>query len=143
MPGMSEDTWDQELDGQFLESWRQQLMAQAWASLERVEERTGQPLAEILRLRVASPELRSPQLAERLSAQLGRAVSATWVRLNLHRARALFVEALLGEVERTLANPSPERLEEELIELGLLEHCRSGLKRRHRSPAQGSPLVTE
>ena len=72
LPEMNEDSWDQELDGQFLESWRQHLMAHAWASLDRVEERTGQPLAAILRLRVASPELRSPQLAEPLRSSVER-----------------------------------------------------------------------
>src|SRR5262249_15150135 len=115
--GPDTDAWDQDLDRQFLESWRDQLMVHAWAALEKVQERTGQPFADVLRLRVASPDLRSPQLAEQLSQRLGRSVNSGWVRLNLHRARDLFVEALLGQVEHSLGTDSPERLEQELIEL--------------------------
>ncbi|HZW29358.1 MAG TPA: sigma factor [Isosphaeraceae bacterium] len=130
--GDDADAWADDLDRQFLESWREQLMAHAWAALEKVQERTGQPFAAVLRLRVACPELRSPQLAEQLSQRLGRPVNAGWVRLNLHRARDLFVESLLGQVEHSLGTHSPERLEQELIELGLFEYCRSAL--RHRGP---------
>jgi DNA-directed RNA polymerase specialized sigma24 family protein len=127
------DPWECDLDRQFLDSWREQLMAHAWTALDMVQERSGQPFADVLRLRVANPDLRSPQLAERLSERLGRSVNAGWVRLNLHRAREMFVESLLDEVERSLGKPSPERLEEELSDLGLLEHCRSGLQRRGRN----------
>jgi DNA-directed RNA polymerase specialized sigma24 family protein len=130
------DPWDRDLERQFLDSWRDQLMAHAWTALDKVQKRTGQPFADVLRLRVANPDLRSPQLAELLSERLGRSVNAGWVRLNLHRAREMFVESLIGEVEQSLGKPSPARLEEELSELGLLDHCRSGLKRRgHKPPA--------
>jgi DNA-directed RNA polymerase specialized sigma24 family protein len=125
-----EGSWDQDLDRQFIESWREQLMAQAWTELDRSQERTGQPFADVLRLRITSPDLRPPELAQRLSERLGRPVNAGWVRINLHRARDMFVGSLLAEVERSLGNSSQERLEEELIELGLFEHCRSVLKRR-------------
>jgi DNA-directed RNA polymerase specialized sigma24 family protein len=141
LPAIDEDPWDQELDGRFLDSWREQLLAQAWITLDRAQERTGQPLADVLRLRVTNPEMRSPELAERLSQSLGRTVNAGWVRLNLHRARDMFVESLLSEVERSLGNPTHERLEEELIELGLLEHCRSVLKRRGVRPGKSMPVV--
>jgi DNA-directed RNA polymerase specialized sigma24 family protein len=130
--GENSDEWGQNLDGQFLASWCDQLMSQAWVTLEKVQERTGQPFAEVLRMRVACPDLRSAQLAEKLAEGLGRPVNAGWVRLNLHRARAMFVESILGQVEQSLGTHSPERLEEELIELGLLEYCRSALK--HREP---------
>jgi RNA polymerase sigma-70 factor (ECF subfamily) len=104
-----------------------------------VQKRTGQPVAEVLRLRVANPDLRSPQLADRLTERLGRPVNAGWVRLNLHRARDLFVESLLVEVEKSIDDQAPERLEEELSEMGLLDYCRSVLKRR-KKPG-GSELV--
>jgi RNA polymerase sigma factor (sigma-70 family) len=117
-------------DSRFLESWRGELMAKAWAALDQTQARTGQPFADVLRLRVQQPELRSPQLAEQLSVRLGRPVNAGWVRQNLHRARDLLVDALIHEVEQSLENTSPERLEDELDELGLLERCRPALKRR-------------
>ena len=74
------DPCERDLDREFLDSWRENLMAHAWTALDKVQERTGQPFADVLRLRVASPELRSPQLAERLSERLGRSVNAGWVR---------------------------------------------------------------
>ena len=79
------ELWDH--DSRFLESWRGELMAKAWAALNQVQARAGQPFADVLRLRVEQPDRRSPELAELLSARLGRPVSAGWVRLNLHRAR--------------------------------------------------------
>jgi RNA polymerase sigma factor (sigma-70 family) len=130
-PAAEEGTpWERQIDEQFLSSWRDHLMAHAWASLQRVQDRTGQPFASVLRIRVDNPDLRSSELAERLSATLPKPVNAGWVRLNLYRARDLFVEALLSEVERSLGDSSSERLEDELIELGLYEHCREALKRR-------------
>jgi len=47
-----------------------------------------------------------------------------------------FLESLLAEVGRSLGNPTLERLRVELIELGLLEHCRSVLKRRGVAPGK-------
>jgi RNA polymerase sigma-70 factor (ECF subfamily) len=128
--------WAQDLDRQFLESWREHLMAHAWSALERVQARTGRPFADVLRLRVARPELHSPELAAGLSELLGRPVNAGWVRLNLHHARDIFVESLLGEVEQSLGTDAPQRLEDELIELGLLQHCRSALRRRGQAAAK-------
>jgi RNA polymerase sigma-70 factor (ECF subfamily) len=89
---------------------------------------------EVLRLRVASPELNSLQLAERLSQRLGRPVKSGWIRLNLHRARDMFVKSLIDEVKRSLG-AHPDRLEDELSELGLLEYCRSVLDRCAPPPA--------
>jgi RNA polymerase sigma-70 factor (ECF subfamily) len=122
------DEWVDALDQQFLMSWREQLMAHAWSALDRLQERRGQPFADVLRLRVTSPEMNSLQLAERLSQCLGRPVRSGWVRLNLHRARDMFVKSLIDEVKRSLG-AHPERLEEELSELGLLQYCRSVLDR--------------
>jgi hypothetical protein len=134
-PAVDNDSWDRELDRQFLESWREQLMAHAWSALDRVQERRGQPFADVLRLRVASPSLRSPELAKQLSERLGRPVKAGWVRLNLHRARDMFVKSLLDEVKRSLGS-QPQRLDEELSELGLLEYCQSVLHRSADRPGK-------
>ena len=71
-----------EHDARFLESWRGELMAKAWTALDELQARSGQPFADVLRLRVEQPDVRSPQLAELLSARLGRPVNAGWVRTN-------------------------------------------------------------
>ena len=120
----------EDFDRQFLIHWRQELMARAWDALARLQERTGQPYHTVLRLRVDHPELRSPQMAERLSALLGRQVGAGGVRQTLHRARDRFVEFLLAEVVASLKDPTSEQVQEELIELGLWDYCRPAISIR-------------
>ncbi len=121
---------DVDTDRQFLDSWCDELLAHAWAGLARVEAATGQPFHAVLRFRADHPEMRSPQLAEELTAQLGRPFSAPGVRQTLHRARQKFAALLLDEVFHSLPDPTPERLEEELVALGLIEYCKPALERR-------------
>jgi RNA polymerase sigma-70 factor (ECF subfamily) len=117
-------------DRQFVESWCDELLARAWAALAQGETASGQPLYAVLRFRADHPEMRSPQMAEQLTAQLGRPFTAAGVRQILHRARERFATLLLDEVTHSLGNPLAEELEEELVELGLLDYCRPALERR-------------
>src|SRR5437667_167879 len=78
--------------------------------------RTGQPYYAVLRCRSDHPELRSPQMAERLSSQLGKPLTAAATRQLLHRARERFGDLLLDEVIHSLANPTAEQVEQELID---------------------------
>lgn len=119
-----------DFDAAFAESWRKELMAQAWDSLEKHQHRTGQPFHTVLRLRAQHPQLRSEEMARQLSARLGKEVNAGWVRQNLHRARDQFARYLLDAVRSSLKHPSRDELIEELAELGLLEYCRPALERR-------------
>jgi RNA polymerase sigma-70 factor (ECF subfamily) len=121
---------DAEGDRAFVESWCDELLARAWAALAEVEARTGQPFHAVLRFRADHPEMRSPQLAERLSAHLGRPFTPAGVRQTLHRAREKFADLLLCEVSLSLENPRADHLEQELVELGLLDYCRPALQRR-------------
>ncbi len=129
------DPWETDLDRQFLASWRDQLLARAWAALDQVQARTGQPFADVLRLRVEGPDLRTAELAERLSERRGCPVKAGWVRLNLHRARDIFVKTLIDEVKHSLGKHGFASVEEELSDLGLLEYCRKALRRRRQPPS--------
>jgi RNA polymerase sigma-70 factor (ECF subfamily) len=117
-------------DRQFVDSWCDELLARAWAALAEIEARTGQPFYAVLRFRADHPEMRSPRLAEQLSACLGKPLTAAGVRQTLHRARQKFADHLLDEVTQSLDNPTAEQLEEELLELGLLDYCRPALGRR-------------
>jgi hypothetical protein len=83
----------------------------------------------VLRFRADNRDLPSPEMAERLAAQLGRSLTPVGVRQILHRARERFADALLDEVLHSLDRPTVEHLEQELIDLGLLDYCRSALKR--------------
>jgi hypothetical protein len=119
-----------DFDEQFTESWKRELMAQAWASLAAEEERGGSPYHTVLQFRTKHPELKSPEMASKLSAVLGRPVSAGWVRETLSKARDQFVFALLDGVKASLQKPTRAEVLEELADLGLLDYCRPTLKRR-------------
>jgi DNA-directed RNA polymerase specialized sigma24 family protein len=119
-----------ELDHGFLEKWRDELLARSWAHLSRIEDQTGQPFYTILQFRAAHLELSSGQIAEQLSTQLGKPLNAAGIRQTLHRARERFADLLVEEVAQTLAEPTPDQIEQELLELGLLEYCRPALQRR-------------
>ena len=119
-----------ELDHSFLASWRDELLARSWVELARIENQTGQPFYTVLRFRAEHPDLSSGQIAEQLGAQMGKPLTATGVRQTLHRAREKFAGLLLDEVAQSLEHPTADRIEQELLELGLLEHCRPALQRR-------------
>jgi RNA polymerase sigma-70 factor (ECF subfamily) len=124
-------------DADLLTEWRYELLQRAWDALAEWEAQTRQPLYTVLRFRADNPKLRAAQSAERLGEQLSRAVSAEWVYKKLHLAREKYADLLLREVAQTLAEPDPEGLEQELLDLGLLEYCRTALKRHGETRPTG------
>ena len=129
VPGQNEpsavDEGLEQFDRQFLLSWRTDLLDRAWAALDEMERRTGQPHHTILRLRVDEPGLTSKQWAERLAERLKRPISPGAFRQALQRARREFALRLIGEVRASLLEkPSRHSLEQELADLELLEYCR-------------------
>jgi RNA polymerase sigma-70 factor (ECF subfamily) len=116
-------------DVQFVESWRQQLLAQAWAGLSKYDRKHGSRYYEVLRFRAEHRELSSAEMASRLGARLGKAVSADWVRQTLRRAREQFADLLLEELADSLEAPTRESLAEELADLRLLSYCQHALER--------------
>jgi RNA polymerase sigma factor (sigma-70 family) len=112
-------------DEQFLESWRQQLLSRAWKALHERDA----TYYTVLKMRAENNELSSAQMAERLSGELGHAVSADWVRTRLKRARDQFADLLLEELAHSMDNPTRERLEEELADSRLLMYCQDALTR--------------
>jgi RNA polymerase sigma-70 factor (ECF subfamily) len=119
-----------EAEQQFLSSWRAELMDRAWLALAAIEKKSGQPYFTILRCRREHPLLDSASLAERVGSQLGRSYSVDGIRQALHRARDKYADLVLSEVAQSVDRDAPEDLEAELIELGMLEYCRSALERR-------------
>jgi RNA polymerase sigma-70 factor (ECF subfamily) len=128
VPGADPD-WEA-LDQPFLDKWREELLARAWEALEELQSKTGQPYYTALRSKTEQPEVRSAQLAEQLSATLGKPYTENGVRQLLYRARHHFADLLVAEVARSLESEEPAELEQELIELDLLCYCQSALERR-------------
>jgi RNA polymerase sigma-70 factor (ECF subfamily) len=112
------------------QSVRDELLALTWAALAASDRATGQSFHTVLRLRSDHPAMRSPQMAEQLTTQLGKSVTPEWVRKMLQLARTRFAEFLVEEAGHLLQNPTDEQLEQELMDLGLLDFCRSFLKQR-------------
>jgi RNA polymerase sigma-70 factor (ECF subfamily) len=127
-----------ELDRAFTENWRDELLARAWTALASLEQRSGQPFYTVLRLRADHPDVRSPELAVKVSEHLGKTMTAEGVRQTLHRSREKFAELLLDDVQQSIGTDSSTALEEELTDLGLLTYCRPAVARRSEgiSPSQ-------
>jgi DNA-directed RNA polymerase specialized sigma24 family protein len=119
-PVIQRDTTDDD----FLHSWRSELMARAWESLAKAQEKTGQPYYQVLRFRVENPKMPSGPMAEQLGEHLGESLTAAGVRQLLHRGRAMFANFLIEHVRTSLDNPTVEQLEEELLDLDLLAYCK-------------------
>jgi RNA polymerase sigma-70 factor (ECF subfamily) len=124
--GPEPDTPASERD--FAESWRQQLLAQAWSGLAKYDRRHGSRYYEVLRFRAENREATSAEMARRLGARLGKSVTPEWVRQTLRRAREQFAGLLLEELAQSLESPTREALAEELAELRLLTYCREALE---------------
>jgi hypothetical protein len=108
---------------EWLAGWRQCLLDRAWRKLEFKQQHTrGNWHFAVLKLKADHPQATSEDLAAKVGAK--PPLSAPAFRKQLSRARAAFGLALIVEVERTLDNPMPEAVLEELAELGLLVYVR-------------------
>jgi RNA polymerase sigma-70 factor (ECF subfamily) len=120
-----------DIDRTFLRNWREALLARCWSLLESIEKDTGHLYYTVLRFRFEHAELSSAEMASKLSTQIGKPVTSAGVRQTLHRARDKYADLLIEEVAHSLDHPTVEHLEQELEDLGLLEHCRPALSRRN------------
>lgn len=113
-----------ELEAQFAESWRQELLSSTWNRLKEYQAKRDNHYFSVLRFRAENPGLDSQQLAAQLSAKLSRDVTADWVRQNLKRARDKFCAILISEISKTLPPESTdEQIQAELAELRLLKYA--------------------
>jgi RNA polymerase sigma factor (sigma-70 family) len=111
------------LDAEALASWKKTVLEMAWKALEEYQrEHPGSVAYTLLRLRANHPDDDSDALAGRLSAAVGKPFRADAMRQQLRRARVRFAQVLLEEIARSLDDPTPEHVEEELIETGLMPY---------------------
>jgi RNA polymerase sigma-70 factor (ECF subfamily) len=113
----------------FDEAWRDELLTRTWTALADVSK----AWYDVLHFRAAHPDMPSTEMAQQLSGELGRPLTPEGVRQLLHRAREKFADLLVDEVAHSLDQPTLDRVEEELEELGLLDYCRPILQRRQSS----------
>lgn len=113
-------------DRAFIASWREELLERTWQALAEAN----LAFHTVLLHRIDHPDASSAQMAEQLTALLGKAVNAAWVRKTLQRAHDKFADLLVEEVARSLQTAESEPLREELEELELLKYCGAALERR-------------
>jgi len=131
--GRQEHGSDQEWNA----GWQRSVLQVTWGALEAYERsHPGTVAWTLLRLRSEHPDDDSAQLAARLSQATGRTFRADAMRQQLRRARLRFAELLVEEIARGLDNPTPERVEDELIEVGLMEYVRGFLPPDWRSKGE-------
>jgi RNA polymerase sigma-70 factor (ECF subfamily) len=121
----------------WLDDWRRCLLERAWDALEARQRAAPDSLCyAALRLTADHPDEDSAALAARAAALCGRPVRPDAFRKQLSRARRLFARLLAAEAARTLEDPTPALVEEELADLGLLVHVRPYLPADWREVGQ-------
>jgi RNA polymerase sigma-70 factor (ECF subfamily) len=119
---------ESDMNREWLDSWRQCLLDRVWEALERQRQQASDNQAYlVLRLTIDHPEEDSAALASRAAALCDRPLSPAAFRKQLSRARNRFARLLVSEVERTLAEPTPLAIREELVDLGLMAFVRDVL----------------
>ena len=109
----------------WLQPWRQCLLDRVWQALDLYQRGEPDNLAyTALRLIVDFPDEDSTSLAARASQTSGRTIRAGSFRKHLSRARRTFARLLIEEVARTLERATPETVEDELVEIGLMPYLR-------------------
>jgi hypothetical protein len=128
---------EEEADREWLARWRRCVLESVWEALDDHQRRSpGNLFYTVLRVVVDHPGEDSPALAARAGALTGRPLRAAAFRKQVSRARRLFAELLVQEVRKTLEDPDPLAVEEELIEVGLMKYVRPFLPADWRTRGQ-------
>ncbi len=111
------------LEEEDLKVWRSAVLDLAWKALEEYERtHPGSAAFSVLRLRADLPDADMEELAARLSEKTGKPFQAGALRQQLRRARLRFAQLLLEEIAAGMDDPTPERVEEELRDVGLFPY---------------------
>lgn len=76
----------------------------------------------VLLLRSGSPHLSYDELTERVSGRIEKPVTSAWVRKQVFLARSHLRQCIRDEVASTLADPTNDAVDDELMQLGLKEY---------------------
>jgi RNA polymerase sigma-70 factor (ECF subfamily) len=114
---------------EFLNGWREELLARTWEALAQYEKETGKLYHTTLNYRTRNSDTSSADMARVFTERFGRPFTAAGVRQTTHRAREKFGDFLVAEVARSLEATDTETIEQELIDLGLHSYCQDAVKR--------------
>lgn len=118
---------------QFLDSWRDDLLARTWQALSDYEANGGGPYHTVLQMRIQRPGMKTAELAEVIADKLDKPTSAGSCRVLVHRSREKFAMLLIETIAETLEDATNEAIESELIDLKLIDYCREALEAHNQS----------
>ncbi len=122
------DTLGPSVDDRWNEDWRKTVLDGAWKALDAYQnQRPDNHFTSLLRMISEQPEADSETLADRLAEVSGQRLQASAVRKQISRARRKFAQLVVEEVKLTLQGPTPDEVEEELVEVGLMPYLRDYL----------------
>lgn len=126
---------ENDFDVTFGKSVSEELIGRVWEALQQFENESGQVYYTTLKQRARQHACSSRELAAIVGKQLKppRTISATAIRKTLQRSREKFAELLVLEVRHLIGCSDFDKVEQELIDLGLHEYCRSALQRRRHA----------
>ena len=117
-----------ELSGYWQRDWHECILGRVWQRLQHREESSENNLFfTILQASTKNEDADSVTLAQQVSEQTGRPVSAELFRQQLSRARKAFARLIVEEVAETLEDANRESLVEELSEVGLMPYVQAYL----------------
>src|SRR5262249_29459922 len=79
-----------DLDRDLVRSWGAGGLARCWQAVEAFDSQSNKMFYKVLRFRAEHPKMSSEEMAEALSRELGKPLTAAAVRQTLHRAREKF-----------------------------------------------------
>lgn len=110
-------------------NWRKCLIERVWHALEMKQRASeGCYYFTVLKFLSEHPNATSQVAAQHVSEKIGRPYRADACRQQYVRARRHFAELIVIELKASLADPSFEALEAELIDLDLMKYVRDYLR---------------
>jgi RNA polymerase sigma-70 factor (ECF subfamily) len=111
---------DEAADRALTSEWQRCVLDRVWRELEAHERQSpGNLCYTVLQIVAEFPHEDSPKQAQIASQRAKRTLSAEAFRKQVSRARRLMADLILTEVARSIAAPTAEDVEGELVELGL------------------------
>jgi RNA polymerase sigma factor (sigma-70 family) len=123
-------------DARWTAQWRASVLEHVWNAMQRQERcQPGTHACTLLKLRTEFPDATSEQLAEKFAEKTEKTLRADALRQKLRRARLQFVDLLIAELGGAMDEPTPEKIEDELVALGLIDLVRDLLPEDWREGA--------
>ncbi len=122
-----------DIDETWMDEWRASLIELGMSRLEDYQSKNdGNVYYDAMRMRSNFPDLDSAGLAAELSRLRGREINAAAYRQHLKRARIKFAEFIVEEIADGMDHSTPDRVQQELIDVGLYEYVKDVLPAQWR-----------